>query len=118
MAGGSVRRASSGSAVRAEARFEFSSMERRLRSCENRKPNPGRSSRASKPDSLPGFTMKRSCTLLDIVVLAIAATAGIVFLHDSPAFRVAAGPTAQQELPPFDRVTVQGFAELMLVPGS
>jgi hypothetical protein len=62
--------------------------------------------------------MKRSFTLLDIVVLAIAATAGIVFLHDSSAFGVAAGATAQQELPPFERVTVQGFAELRLVPGS
>jgi hypothetical protein len=62
--------------------------------------------------------MKRSFSLLDIVVLIIAATAGIVFLHDSSPSRVALGATARQELPAFDRVAVGGFAELMLVPGN
>jgi hypothetical protein len=62
--------------------------------------------------------MKRSFTLLDVVAVMIAATAGIAFLYGSSAFGVGAGATARQELPPFDRVAVQGFSELMLVPGS
>jgi putative autotransporter adhesin-like protein len=62
--------------------------------------------------------MKRSFTLLDIVVLMIAAATGIVFLYESSAFRAGVGATAQQGLPPFERVAVQGFAELILVPGT
>jgi hypothetical protein len=62
--------------------------------------------------------MKRSFTLLDVVVLMIAATAGIGFVYEGSVSRVAAAATARQELPPFDRVAVEGFAELMLVPGS
>ena len=60
--------------------------------------------------------MKRSCALLDILVLTITAITAIAFLCS--ASRVAAAATARQELPPFDRVAVEGFAELMLVPGS
>ena len=62
--------------------------------------------------------MKRSFTLLDIVVLMIAAVAAIALLHGPSPSRVALGATGRQDLPPFDRVAVEGFAELMLVPGS
>jgi len=68
------------------------------------------------PTAATGSPMKRSCALLDILVLTITAITAIAFLCS--ASRVAAAATARQELPPFDRVAVEGFAELMLVPGS
>ena len=62
--------------------------------------------------------MKRFFIILAIVAIAIAGAAAVVGWYDSWKSSGGGGATAEQELPPFDRVAVEGFTDVTLIQGS
>jgi hypothetical protein len=62
--------------------------------------------------------MKRFFIVLAIVAIAIAGTGAVVWWYDEWRSGAGGSASAQQELPPFDRVAVEGFADVTLVQGN
>jgi hypothetical protein len=62
--------------------------------------------------------MKRFFIVLAIVAIAIAGAVGIVGWYDASKSGGGGSAVAQQELPPFDRIAVEGFTDVTLVQGA
>jgi hypothetical protein len=62
--------------------------------------------------------MKRFFIILAILAIAIAGAVGVSWWYENSKSGRGGGATAEQELPPFDRVAVEGFTDVTLLQGA